>query len=315
MMVANSSDLEFVTCDLCGGAKTKTVVTRPDGLPAVECLSCGLCFLNPRPGKNTISKLYDGEYFSKAKQNGNANRYGFGDYLGNFNQILLREAAEARLTLCSPYVEVQNKACLEIGCATGEFCEVLRSQGARVVGLDLASEAVVQARLRYPLIDFREGDLSAVPAGESWDLIFAFEVIEHVESPAQFLAGVASHLNPGGRLILTTPNYNCGRRVGVDRWSGFQSSLEHLYFFNSESVRRYAAKVGLTTETSLTGNGDGIHVEAGFDAREPVRKVLGKVGVLDLVRRYRPRGSRQNPDVEYSEDDDLHSLFVVLAKP
>lgn len=313
-MVANSSDLEFVTCDLCGSAKTQAVVTRPDGLPVVECVNCGLGYLNPRPSRNTISKLYDGEYFSKAKQNGNANRYGFGDYLGNFNQILLRKAAEARLRLCSRYVDVRNKACMEVGCATGEFCEVLRSHGARVVGLDLSSEAITQARLRYPLIDFEEGDLSAIQAEELWDLIFAFEVIEHVESPAHFLGGMASHLKPGGRLILTTPNYNCGRRVGVDRWDGFQSSLEHLYFFNSQSVKQYAAKVGLTTEASLTGNGDGIHVEPGFDRKEPIRKVLRGVGVLEFVRRHRAR-AQQDPDIEYSERDDFHSLFVVLAKP
>ena len=314
MMVANSNDLEFVFCDLCGEAKTKTVATRPDGLSAVECLSCGLCYLNPRPGKTTISKLYEDKYFSKAKQNGNANRYGFVDYLGSSNQILLKQAAQARLRLCSRYVDVRDKACVEIGCASGELCEELRSHGARVVGLDLAAEAVAQARLRYPLIDFREGDLSAIRAEESRDVIFAFEVIEHVASPAHFLAGVASHLKPGGRLILTTPNYNCGRRVGVDRWSGFQSSLEHLYFFNSQTVTRYAAKVGLTIEASLTGNGDGLQIEPGFDVKEPVRKVLGKVGVLDFVRRYRPR-EKQSPDVEYSLDDDLHSLFVVLGKP
>src|SRR6266480_1837019 len=125
MMVANSSEVEFVACDLCGGAKTKTVVTRPDGLSAVECLDCGLCFLNPRPGKNAISRLYDGEYFSKAKPNGNANRYGFVDYFGNSNQILLRQAAEARLRLCSRYVDVRDKACVEVGSASGEFCEEL----------------------------------------------------------------------------------------------------------------------------------------------------------------------------------------------
>ena len=229
--------------------------------------------------------------------------------------MTVKQAAEARLSLCSRHVEVRNQTCLEIGCATGEFCEVLRSHGARVVGLDLASVAIAQARLRYPLIEFREGDLAAIQSDEQMDLIFAFELIEHVDSPAQFLSSVASHLKPGGRLILTTPNYNCGRRVGVDRWSGFQSSLEHLYFFNSQSVSRYATKVGLMTEASLTGNGDGIHIEPGFDVKEPVRKVLGKVGVLDLVRRYRSRGSWQSPDAEYSRDDDLHSLFVVLGKP
>src|SRR5205823_10108864 len=141
-----------------------------------------------------------------------------------FNQVLLKQAAETRLRLCGRYIDVRQKACLEVGCATGEFCELVRSKGARVVGLDLASEAIAQARLRYPLIEFREGDLAALQSDEQMDLIFAFELIEHVDSPAQFLSSVASHLKPGGRLILTTPNYNCGRKVGVDRWSGFQSS-------------------------------------------------------------------------------------------
>ena len=86
------------------------------------------------------------------------------------------------------------------------------------------------------------------------------------------------------------------------------------YFFNSQSVSRYATKVGLTTEASLTGNGDGIHIEPGFDVKEPVRKVLGKVGVLDLLRRYRPR-VKPGPNPEYSESDDFHSLFVILARP
>src|ERR1051326_248446 len=313
MRVADSTDLELVNCDLCESTETQAVVTRPDGFQVVECRNCGLGYVNPRPSKNTILKLYDDEYFSKRKKNGNASRYGFADYLSKSNQNFLRAAAEARLRLSGRYVDVRNKVCIEVGCATGEFCEVLRCHGAKVVGLDLGAEAIAQAGLRYPLIDFREGDLSVIRADEQVDLIFAFEVIEHVDSPGQFLADLASHLRAGGQLILTTPNYSCGRRVGGDRWSGFQSSLEHLYFLNSQSITQYATKVGLTIEASLTGNGEGIHIEQGFDLKEPVRQVLRKMGLLDLLRRYRSR-PMSGPDPEYSERDDFHNLFVVLAK-
>jgi SAM-dependent methyltransferase len=42
--------------------------------------------------------------------------------------------------------------------------------------------------------------------GGFYDLVCAIEIIEHVENPASFLRSCASVLNPGGRIILSTPN-------------------------------------------------------------------------------------------------------------
>jgi SAM-dependent methyltransferase len=226
---------------------------------------------------------------------------------------LLAKAAESRLLLASPYVDVRGQSCLEIGCATGEFCELIADKAANVVGIDLAGEAIATAIRRYPCINFRQGDLSVLGEHEQFDAIFAFEVIEHIESPAAFLQELAVHLKPGGRLVMTTPNYNCGKRVGVDRWSGFQSSLEHLYFFNSKSLGRYAEKVGLVPIVSLTGCGDGIQPALKADSKAPLRNALRRLGVLNLIRRYRPVGLPAESEA-YSAQDDLHNLFMVLGK-
>lgn len=43
------------------------------------------------------------------------------------------------------------------------------------------------------------------PEGK-WDTVVAFEVIEHLENPDVFLANVAKHLNPGGRLVFSVPH-------------------------------------------------------------------------------------------------------------
>jgi 2-polyprenyl-3-methyl-5-hydroxy-6-metoxy-1,4-benzoquinol methylase len=307
-------ELESVACDLCGGIRSRPVVIRPDGLGAVECLECGLCYLNARPNPDLIQSMYTGEYFSKNLQSSEGStHYGYNDYLGEANQKLLMKAAEFRLRLASPYVDVLRRDCLEIGCATGEFCQLIADKAANVVGVDLAPEAITSAIRRYPQINFRQGDLSALGEHEQFDAIFAFEVIEHIESPTAFLHELAIHLNPGGRLVITTPNYNCGKRVGVHRWSGFQSSLEHLYFFNSQSLRRYAEKVGLLPIVSLTGCGDGIQSPAKTDSKAPLRNALRRLGVLNVVRRYRPAGLSTEKET-YSEQDDLHNLFMVLGK-
>jgi len=306
--------LDSVVCDLCGGNRSRPVVIRPDALGVVECLECGLCYLNARANPDLIQSMYSEEYFSKNGQSAEGSpSYGYNDYFGEANQKLLMKAAESRLRLASPYVDVARRSCLEIGCATGEFCERIADKAANVVGIDLAPEAIATAMRRYPHINFRHGDLSALGKQEQFDAIFAFEVIEHIESPAAFLRELADHLKPGGRLVITTPNYNCGKRVGVDRWSGFQSSLEHLYFFNSQSLSRYAAKVGLVPIVSLTGCGDGIQAAPKTDSKAPLRNALRRLGVLNLVRRYRPLGLQTDTEV-YSEQDDLHNLFMVLAK-
>jgi 2-polyprenyl-3-methyl-5-hydroxy-6-metoxy-1,4-benzoquinol methylase len=242
-----------------------------------------------------------------------ARRYGYNDYLGEANKKLLAKAAECKLRLASAYVDVVGQSCLEIGCATGEFCELVANKAANVIGIDLAAEAIASATRRYPRINFRQGNLSALGEQEQFDTIFAFELIEHVESPTAFLRELAVHLRPGGRLVITTPNYNCGKRVGPHRWSGFQSSLEHLYFFNSESLRHYASKVGLIPIVSLTGCGDGIQSAARTDSKAPLRNALRRLGVLNLVRRYRPVAYPMDTE-PYSEQDDRHNLFMVLAK-
>jgi SAM-dependent methyltransferase len=42
--------------------------------------------------------------------------------------------------------------------------------------------------------------------GHKYDIVLAVEIIEHLENPFQFLRSLQRHLNPGGFVILTTPN-------------------------------------------------------------------------------------------------------------
>jgi 2-polyprenyl-6-hydroxyphenyl methylase / 3-demethylubiquinone-9 3-methyltransferase len=102
-----------------------------------------------------------------------------------------------------------GKSAADIGCGAGLLCEPLARLGAETVGIDAAPENIAAARAHADgqglTIDYRTGSIDVLGT-ESYDLITAMEVIEHVEDPLVFIRGLASALAPGGLLIISTPN-------------------------------------------------------------------------------------------------------------
>lgn len=100
---------------------------------------------------------------------------------------------------------------MEIGCGQGAFCGWLAGHGAMsVLGIDFSSAAVSAARAsnEHPGVHFEVGDIQAIDcADSSFDLVVCCETIEHVPDPRTALRELARVLRPGGKLMLSTPNY------------------------------------------------------------------------------------------------------------
>lgn len=107
------------------------------------------------------------------------------------------------------YTPLAGKRALDMGCGAGLLSEPLARLGATVVGVDAAPENIGAARAHAAgvglAIDYRAGTTDAV-AGETFDLVVSFEVIEHVPDPAAFVSSLAAVLAPGGVMVLSTPN-------------------------------------------------------------------------------------------------------------
>lgn len=109
---------------------------------------------------------------------------------------------------------LRGKTAVDVGCGGGILTEALASEGARVLGIDLAGEAldVAQAHARESgrSVDYRKiaaEDLAAEQPGR-FDVVCCMEMLEHVPDPASVVAACARLARPGGTLVFSTINRN-----------------------------------------------------------------------------------------------------------
>jgi len=98
---------------------------------------------------------------------------------------------------------------LDAGCGAGYGSAELAHVAASVIGADTAADAIAFARENYrlPNLHFERASCDALPHPDgSFDLVVAFEVIEHLESWPEFLLEVRRVMSPHGQFVVSTPN-------------------------------------------------------------------------------------------------------------
>jgi SAM-dependent methyltransferase len=117
------------------------------------------------------------------------------------NEHLARYAFAARLA--------RGKRVLDAGCGAGYGSAELAKNALSVLGVDQSHEAVAFARENYrsPQLHFAQASVTLFPfPNAAFDLVVAFEVIEHLEKWQEFLLEVRRVLVPTGQFIVSTPN-------------------------------------------------------------------------------------------------------------
>ena len=108
-------------------------------------------------------------------------------------------------------VPTSRLSILEVACGVGGITLPLARLGARVRALDIDSEdvATLNARareMRFDNLTAAVEDAFTFHHDARYDVIIASEVMEHVLDPDALLDNMVRHMEPGGLLIVTTPN-------------------------------------------------------------------------------------------------------------
>jgi SAM-dependent methyltransferase len=185
------------------------------------------------------------------------------------NEHLARYAFAARLA--------RGKRVLDAGCGAGYGSAELAQAALSVVGVDRAPEAVDFARTnyRFPNLRFERASCAALPHPDgAFDLVVAFEVIEHLEDWRGFLEEARRVLAPTGQFMVSTPNrlyYAESRGPG-----GANPFHVHEFAFEEFGAELQAVfpHVSLFLENHVEGvtfqpHEPGRTVEARIDAGEP----------------------------------------------
>ncbi|SDS55584.1 Glycosyltransferase involved in cell wall bisynthesis [Actinopolymorpha singaporensis] len=130
---------------------------------------------------------------------------------------------------------------LEVGCGQGGFGARL-AQRYDYLGLEPAPESCAVARARLAGAggrgEIRNGDLSVLWGGEVFDLVCAFEVIEHIEHDEKALAEWAGRVRPGGWLLLSAPAFQ-------HRYGPGDAVVGHFRRYEPDGLARMLREAGL----------------------------------------------------------------------
>jgi SAM-dependent methyltransferase len=236
--------------------------TPADTTELRECDSCGLRYFAPsNPGDADFYEALGAEGYYESF------RWEFG--------------------VCADHIQPDDDV-LDIGCGQGDFLRSIKDRPGRTVGLDHNPTAI--ARLNSQGIEgyaARVAQLVNVEA-ESFDVVCAFQILEHVSSADHLVTSAVELLRPGGRLLISVPNRDRYAQNGLEP---LDHPPHHLSRWSRDQFVALAERYGLELTSVDFEEPDFAAAEAYWfeTVRRRTARVLGSRGGLlgaRAARRY-----------------------------
>jgi spore maturation protein CgeB len=238
-----ATELRSISCPLCNSEDSKIIYSRHDALEIATCLSCSFRFVQPQPSQIELNRFYHEGYFS-----GNRDFHQGSNYFDARKKSIDSEQVTGWQFL-KENADLAGKRVLDLGCADGAVLVLAQQYGAsRVCGIEVSTEAARYGRERYG-VEILEVSADALPfAPQTFDIITAFDLIEHVREPLQLFQSVYQILESGGLFIGGCPDMGCFDDWG-GKWKGIFQNMEHLSYFDRQTLTTIAEKIGFKTRS------------------------------------------------------------------
>jgi len=115
----------------------------------------------------------------------------------------------------------QPREVLEIGCGIGGVIGSLRQiPNLRLTGSEIYIQGLRYARAKMPDVEFIQLDATAIPFRDAFDVVGAFDVLEHIDDDELVMRQVCASLRPDGFFVVTVPQYQW-------MWSTLDTLVHH----------------------------------------------------------------------------------------
>lgn len=221
-----------MNCLLCGSDYLLTVTTELRNGPG-EVLRCGDCDLEMLNGKMVD---YTQDY-----------RATHGPILGKRSSpaelfAAYRPHQGLRVELLKPHLKPETRL-LELGCSAGQFLDAVKPHVGSAAGIEVDPEVAAFAAGRTGCSVYQKPD--QLPKGR-FDVLCAFQVVEHLTDPLKELGALIDRLEPDGVLCIEVPSLHdplltVYRNAAYRR---FYYHEAHRWYFSPKSLRALGEKLG-----------------------------------------------------------------------
>ncbi len=234
------SVLEQTPCPACGASESRKEFDK-FGFTYVSCPGCRTLYVSPRPKTGPLKEFYVQSASS---------RFWVEEFFKPVAEARREKIFRPRAALVAEsFPELAGETVGDVGAGFGLFLEELRRfwPSARLVAVEPAPE--MAALCRGKGLSVEESTIEDLQGhDETFALLTAFELFEHLHTPRALVAKAFRLLRPGGRLLLTTLN---GEGFDIQLlWENSRSVFppHHLNFFNPESLADLCRSVGFVIE-------------------------------------------------------------------
>ena len=229
---ARRAEFVEISCPACGSLDSQFELAKFE-FAYRTCSECMTLYMSPRPSPHVMASYYSNsenyQYWAK---------YIFPASEASRREKLHKPWLHRVLEFCKRF-GIERQCLLEVGAGFGTFCQVAVESGkfADVMAVEPTPEMAEACRQRgVTVIEKRIEDVS-VNEVQGANVVVAFEVIEHLFEPRQFLTQCARVLPTGGLLLVTCPNGQ-GFDITTLREVSLAIDAEHVNLFNPTSLRQ-----------------------------------------------------------------------------
>lgn len=95
----------------------------------------------------------------------------------------------------------EGEIVLDLGCGTGDLAYELHTMGINVIGVDKSENMIIQARNKYPQIEFDVRDATELAFSQEFDAVFSNATLHWVQPPLKALNSIYNSMKQGGRFV------------------------------------------------------------------------------------------------------------------
>ena len=292
----------YTSCPICKDTQINETFSAKDYtvsgevFSVVECKNCRLLFTQNVAEQNNIGRYYASEnYISHSDTQAGL--------INKLYHSIRKKTLKSKKDLIEKETGKSNGNILDIGCGTGAFLNIMKTNGWTITGLEPDEAASTKAKSLYGIDTQPSHHIFNLP-GTSFDAITMWHVLEHVHQLHEYIEQLRNMLADKGKIFIAVPNYTSYDAQYYGQYWAAYDVPRHLYHFSPASMKNLVEQHGLIIKNIKPMWFDSFYVSMLSEQYKNNKGNLIKAFLVGLISNFRA----------FFQKEKCSSLIYILEK-